>query len=239
MPSSRNCILLFLRAPEKGRVKTRLAASLGDDVTLALYRLFVEDILGMLSRTGCPVVLCGYPEDKLGEIVSWLNPDLPCRPQSGEDLGHRMANAFFEAFSDGFDKVVLVGSDIPDLPPRIIQDAFLALEEEGAALGPAADGGYYLVAFRKTGFLPEVFENISWGTGTVLSQTLSVFEKNGAPVRLLAPWQDIDTIEDLAALNARHPAADSAAPRTLAFLRQRRGSGGWEAGQPDGKNNAV
>jgi rSAM/selenodomain-associated transferase 1 len=227
MQTPNQCILLFLRAPERGLVKTRLAASLGNDTALSLYRHFVEDILAMLSRTGFPVILWGHPEARLDRIASWLGPELPLRPQAGEDLGRKMANAFSEAFADGFDKVVLVGSDIPDLPPRIIRDAFSALDQAGAAIGPAADGGYYLVAFRKSAFLPEAFENISWSTEQVLPQTLARFQKGGMPVRLLEQWQDIDTIEDLKALSARHPEDISAAPGTLAYIRK--------AGFPDNR----
>ena len=97
------------------------------------------------------------------------------------------------------------------------------VDREGAALGPAADGGYYLIAFRKPAFVPEAFENIPWSTGKVLTETLRVFEKKGASVRLLDEWQDIDTAEDLAALSDRHPGDISAAPKTLAFLRRGRG----------------
>jgi rSAM/selenodomain-associated transferase 1 len=239
MSIPKKCILLFLRAPERGRVKTRLAASLGDEAALALYRLFVEDMLAMLSRTGFPVILWGHPEAGLASIASWLGPELPLRPQTGKDLGRRMANAFSEAFSDGFDRVVLVGSDIPDLPPRIIRDAFSVLDQKGAAIGPATDGGYYLVSFRKSAFLPEVFENISWSTEKVLEQTLSTFEKNDAPVQLLTPWQDIDTLEDLKALSTRHPVDISAAPGTLAFIRLRRRLDRWKTGQPGDKENPV
>jgi len=226
MSISKQCILLFLRTPEKGRVKTRLAASLSDDTALALYLLFVEDTLEMLSRTGYPIILYGHPAENLGVISTWLGPRLPCHPQTGEDLGRRMAAAFSQAFSDGFDKVVLMGSDIPDLPPRIIRDAFSALNQEGAALGPAEDGGYYLIAFRRSAFQATVFDDISWGTETVLSQTLSAFEKSRTPVRLLERWQDIDTIDDLSALSARHPVDTSTAPRTLGYLRRRRKQGG-------------
>jgi len=231
MPTPKQCVLLFLRAPERGRVKTRLAASLGDDSALALYRLFVEDILETLSRTGYPFILYGHPAENIGQISIWLGPDLSCRPQTGGDLGRRMANAFSDVFAGGYDEVVLIGSDIPDLPSRIIRDAFSALGQEGAALGPAEDGGYYLIAFRKSAFRPAVFDDISWGTETVLAQTLSAFEKNGIPVRLLERWRDIDTILDLSALSARHPESDDAAPRTLACLRQKRGL--------DGKNTAL
>ena len=221
MSTPQECILLFLRVPEKGRVKTRLAASLGEDAAFALYKSFVLDILDIISAAGCRVFLYGHPADKVEEISSWLGSQFPCRVQIGENLGSKMANAFLEVFSNGFEKAVLVGSDIPDLPLRIIQDAFSALDQEGSALGPAADGGYYLVAFRKSVFQSEVFENISWGTETVLAQTLAAFKESDTPVRLLEKWRDIDTVEDLKALMARHPTIDSAAPRTLEYLRRR------------------
>ena len=221
MPTPQECILLFLRAPEKGRVKTRLAASLGKDPAFALYKSFVLDILDIISAAGCRVFLYGHPVDKVEEISLWLGSQFPCRPQIGENLGSKMANAFSEVFADGFEKAVLVGSDIPDLPLRIIHQAFSALDREGAALGPAADGGYYMIAFRKSVFLPSVFENISWSTDKVLAQTLTAFKEAGTPVHLLEKWRDIDTVEDLKALMARHPTIDSAAPRTLTYLRQR------------------
>lgn len=200
---------------------------MGDDTALKLYRFFVEDTLAMLSQTGYPVFLYGHPKDRLEDIAAWLGQDFLCRPQAGEDIGRKMANAFSRAFSEGFEQVVLIGSDIPDLPPRIIQDAFSALNHEGAALGPAVDGGYYLVAFRKSSFLAEAFDNISWSTEKVLAQTLEKFKDTGTPVRLLAPWQDIDTIEDLTALSARNKTNSSAAPNTLGYLKQM--PGGEEA----------
>jgi rSAM/selenodomain-associated transferase 1 len=220
MPISKKCILLFLRAPEKGRVKTRLAASLGDQATLAFYRTFVEDIMEMLSETGYPVLLYGHPADKISDITSWLGPDNPCRPQTGDTLGKKMANAFSEAFSEGFEQVVLLGSDIPDLPPQIIHEAFGALDKEGAAIGPSLDGGYYLIAFRASSFLPRAFENIPWSTESVLPRTLGVFRAHGKPVHLLPQWQDIDTVEDLKDLDTRHRHGDKAASRTLEYLRQ-------------------
>jgi glycosyltransferase A (GT-A) superfamily protein (DUF2064 family) len=135
-----------------------------------------------------------------------------------------MANAFRDAFSEGFEQVVLIGSDIPDLPSRIIHEAFSALDREGAALGPAVDGGYYLIGFRRSAFVPEVFKNIPWSTEKVLTETLAAFGKKKALVRLLDEWQDIDIAEDLTVLANRHPEDISAAPGTLAFLRQRLGN---------------
>ena len=216
---SRPCILFFLRAPEKGRVKTRLAKSLGDSAALSLYQSFVLDILDMLVRTRYPIIICGHPKEEIASIDTWLGGNFPCWPQTGNSLGHKMANAFSRAFSEGFDRAVLIGSDIPDLPERIMEQAFLALIDPGAALGPAMDGGYYLVAFRASAFLPRVFEDIPWGTEKVLERTLAVFKTHDTPVSLLEPWRDIDTIEDLKALLERHSDDNTAAPRTLGYLK--------------------
>jgi uncharacterized protein len=218
-PTPKQCILFFLRAPEKGRVKTRLAKSVGDDAALSLYQSFVLDTLDMLARTRCPIIVCGHPKKKISSINAWLGGQLPCWPQTGNSLGQKMANAFSRAFSEGFDRAVLIGSDIPDLPSRIIEQAFLAMNDQGAALGPSSDGGYYLIAFCASAFLPRVFEDIPWGTEKVLDQTLKVFKAHKAPVCLLEPWQDIDTAEDLKELLERHPCEITAAARTIGYLK--------------------
>ncbi len=202
-----------------GHVKTRLAKTLGDNATLSLYQSFVLDTLDMLGRTRYPVIIFGHPEEKIASIDTWLSGNFPCRSQIGNSLGDKMANAFSRAFSEGYDRAVLIGSDIPDLPERIMERAFRALDEKGAALGPSRDGGYYLVAFRASAFLPKVFENIPWSTEQVLEKTLKVFRAHNAPVSLLEPWRDIDTIEDLKSLLERHPDKNDAAPRTLGFLK--------------------
>ena len=218
-PTPQKCILFFLRAPEKGRVKTRLAKFLGDEAALSLYQSFVLDTLDMLVRTRYPIIACGHPKKKIRSIDTWLGGRLPCWPQTGDSLGHKMANAFSRAFSEGFGRAVLIGSDIPDLPSRIIEQAFLAMDDQRAALGPSRDGGYYLVAFHASAVFTEVFEDIPWGTEKVLEQTLKVFKAHNTPVCLLEPWQDLDTAEDLKELLERHPSENAAAPRTLGLLK--------------------
>jgi rSAM/selenodomain-associated transferase 1 len=200
-------------------VKTRLAKSLGDDAALSLYRSFVLDTLDTLVRTRYPIIVCGHPKEKIGAISAWLGGNLPCWPQTGNSLGQKMANAFSRAFSEGFDQAVLIGSDIPDLPGRIIEQAFLALNDPGAALGPSQDGGYYLVAFCAAAFLPQVFEDIPWGTEQVLDRTLETFKIHNATFTLLEPWRDIDTIEDLRALLEKYPDENTAAHRTIGYLK--------------------
>jgi rSAM/selenodomain-associated transferase 1 len=118
-------------------------------------------------------------------------------PQAGEDLGERMKNGFVEALSMNFKRVVLIGSDIPDLPLEFIEEAFTSLQEKDAVIGPALDGGYYLIGFKKETFSPRVFEGIHWSTESVFEKTLKVLQQEGLTVHTLQPLRDIDTVEDL------------------------------------------
>ena len=109
------------------------------------------------------------PQEKETEIKKLFGNDHEYRPQRGTDLGARMKNAFTDCFSEGFKSVVLIGSDFPDLPLKIIEDAFAALDSSSdAVIGPAADGGYYLIGFRYDTFLPAIFEGLIWSTPLVL-----------------------------------------------------------------------
>jgi rSAM/selenodomain-associated transferase 1 len=112
-----------------------------------------------------------------------------------------MRNAFIEAFEMGFRRVVLIGSDIPDLPLDFIEEAFTSLKKKDAVIGPAFDGGYYLIGFRGRTFSPMVFDGMAWGTKTVFEKTMTVLRKLNRRVHTLAERRDIDTIEDLTHLS--------------------------------------
>lgn len=211
-------ILLFIKAPVKGEVKTRLAAALGDDAALDLYRRFVLDILDTLDRTGIPVSICYSPSDSGNSVARWLGPGRHYQPQEGADVGERMQNAFQQAFSGGATRAVLIGSDIPDLPAQVLSDAMAGLLTHDAVIGPALDGGYYLVGFRSDTFLPGIFRGIEWSTDTVLTGTLAVFAREGRAVLRLPPWRDVDTLEDLRDLSARGRRSAFSSSRTMSFL---------------------
>ncbi len=112
-----------------------------------------------------------------------------------------MRNGFIDGFAMGYRRVVLIGSDIPDLPLKFIAEAFSALEEKDAVIGPAYDGGYYLIGFKKPTFVPEVFERVAWGTQTVFEATMKVLKGLSQRVQILKPLRDIDTVDDLKNLN--------------------------------------
>src|SRR5574337_1737342 len=135
-------VLLFMKAPAGGRVKSRLAADLGEDAAAEIYRNFVLASVSMLEAAGGPFRICFYPRDAEAHVVGWLGPGYRYMAQEGNDLGERMENAFSRVFSEGFRRVVLIGSDIPDLPASFVRAAFAELRTHDVVLGPAQDGGY-------------------------------------------------------------------------------------------------
>lgn len=197
------CLMVFARAPVEGRVKTRLAARLGDKAALALYRCFAADLLRTLDQTGHPVQIHFSPPAARAQMADWLGSRYPLIPQKKGDLGEKMAAAFHLAFAGQYEKSILIGTDFPDLPAAFIDEAFTALDRKPAVIGPSHDGGYFLIGFQRKGFLPAAFEGIAWGTAHVLGQTARVFEKNKVPLHYLSGWWDIDTYEDLLELSRR------------------------------------
>ena len=200
----RRCLIVFIKSPEAERVKTRLAAVVGEKKARLLYRCFVEDLLDSLNQGDYCLKLFFYPPDRPQVFSRWLGDDRSYEPQTGEDLGERMKNAFEKCFAEGFDKAILIGSDSPDLPREIIDEGFAALTSCDAVIGPSLDGGYYLIGFKTETFLPELFSGIPWSTEGVLKSTRAILDKKGIKVFFLPPWRDIDTYEDLKALIERH-----------------------------------
>ena len=191
------CLLFFIKNPEKGKVKTRLASAVGPKMAAELYRRFVLEMLFTLNKGTFLFYLCYSPESPLSGLKDWLGDQYLYMPQSGENLGERMRNGFAEAISMNFKRVVLIGSDIPDLPLDFIEEAFTSLREKDAVIGPSFDGGYYLIGFKDKSFSPRVFEKIPWSTGSVFEKTIRALEQEGLTIHTLQPLRDIDTVEDL------------------------------------------
>ena len=216
--SDKKCMLLFIKFPEKGTVKSRLAKDMHEDSALSLYRNFVLDLLKTLKTGRYQLKLCFYPPDALDKVSAWLGKGYSYMPQKGKDLGERMKNAFGETFSEGFAKVLLIGSDIPDLTRTIINEAY-EFDNYDAVIGPSLDGGYYLIGFKHDTFSPEIFEGMHWGTERVFMDTMEVFRKKRYRVHILPEKRDIDTLEDLRAFfehNRNRGFADSG---TMVFVR--------------------
>jgi hypothetical protein len=214
---NRQCLLLFLKYPERGKAKSRLVKDLNEDITLLLYKNFILDILDTLKKGRFIVKICFYPPDSKEKVRDWLGNNYVYMPQIGEDLGERMKNAFTAVYSEGFSKAVLIGSDIPDLNASVLNEA-CECDDHDVVIGPASDGGYYLIGFRNNTFLPEIFEGIQWGRETVFEKTIDILKKNNRKVHILPEWQDIDRLDDLKALFNRNRNTEFANSRTMTFL---------------------
>jgi len=213
--------MLFVRYPEKGKVKSRLSHHLGDDTASHLYRHFIEDILDTLSKGNDPLHIVYHPGDKKREIVHLLGSRYSYFSQEGHDLGARMKNAFLQCFSDdSHETAILMGSDIPDLPLEIVEEALQSLTVHDAVLGPACDGGYYLIGFRRNTFCASVFHRMAWGTDTVFRDTMGTLLRNGYTVYTLPVWRDIDDAEGLRDLIVRSNNTGFTESKTMAYLRE-------------------
>jgi uncharacterized protein len=189
-------VLMFTKYPVPGMVKTRLAKSIGTEHAAGLQTAFIRDELDMLRTLGAPVTLCCDPLAPLSEYRALFGPDHSYAAQQGAELGERMLNALHAALKENAKRVVLIGSDLPDLPSAHISQALTALETAPLCLGPALDGGFYLLGLGRP--LPHgIFEAVPWGSGDVLTRTLANCEARGLRPQLLAPWPDVDTLSDL------------------------------------------
>jgi hypothetical protein len=216
-------VLLFVKALVKGQVKSRLAHDLDEDLVLRLYESMALDTVDMLKAGGFSFRICFSPPDAFESVRDWLGQDHSYMPQIGDALGERMEQAFGRVFTEGAGKAVLIGSDIPSLQAEIIREAFASLETHDAAVGPANDGGYYLIGFRRHGFLPGIFHDMPWSTPAVFGETMERFKVARLSVHVLPECIDADTREDLQELLLRHGGRESRGSRTMALLERNRG----------------
>jgi rSAM/selenodomain-associated transferase 1 len=184
-------LILFIKNPLPGKVKTRLAATVGPERALELYLRMLEYTRNTALRTVASRLV--FYSDFVDEQDDWRRPDFEKMLQRGTDLGLRMHHAIADALQH-HSRAVLVGGDIPGLRPDIIEAAFDALDEVEVVIGPAEDGGYYLIGMRAPH--PEIFENIHWSTPQVLAQTLERCRLADCSVRLVDTLSDVDTEAD-------------------------------------------
>ncbi len=178
-------------------MKSRLASVIGDEPAAKLYRDFIMQMLSNFKTGDFRLYICFHPKSALKGLKEWLGNKHHYIPQKGKELGERMRNGFIEAFSMGHKSVVLIGSDIPDLPLEFVEEAFTSLKKKDAVIGPALDGGYYLIGFKDKTFSPQVFDGMAWSTDTVFDETMQALKKLRRKVHTLPYQRDIDTVEDL------------------------------------------
>jgi hypothetical protein len=194
-------LIIFAKAPEPGYVKTRLLPFLSPEEAATLHEAFILDTLAYtadlsLQRAMACTPTPNHPFFRQCET----GPPLLFIQQSGDHLGERMNRALEWGFSKGFEKVLLIGSDTPNLPTQYIQEGIDLLDTQAWVLGPSLDGGYYLIGGKPP--LPGLFRGIRWGTDKVLTKTLKKFDEQKILCHLLPFWYDIDRPKDLILLKA-------------------------------------
>ncbi|QXP61086.1 TIGR04282 family arsenosugar biosynthesis glycosyltransferase [Olleya sp. HaHaR_3_96] len=189
--SNKNLIITFTRNPELGKVKTRLAKTIGEASALAIYIKLLEHTESVLRNIDSDKAV--YYSVKIRENDLWDSNIYQKHQQFGDDLGIRMQNAFKAGFDAGYSKIVIVGSDLHDLQPKHITQAFDTLDTNDVTIGPAEDGGYYLLGMKT--LYKDVFENKNWGTETVFDDTIKNLKNES--VFLLEQLNDVDTYEDI------------------------------------------
>lgn len=191
LPVSKKALIVFTRNPELGKCKTRLAATIGDQSALDVYRFLLDHTVKITSPLSADVYV--YYSEKIREIDIWNTSIFRKKQQQGLDLGAKMQHAFTEVFGMGYQKAIIIGSDMYDISTQDLEDAFLTLEKNNFVVGPAQDGGYYLLGMKQ--LKTSLFKNKKWGTSTVLSDTLKnlTLEK----VSILPEKNDVDYFEDI------------------------------------------
>ena len=191
-------VILFTRYPEPGKTKTRLIPALGPHGAAALQRTMTEQAVATLKGLADQrqvALEVRFEGGSLGEMQQWLAADIAYCPQGDGDLGNRLQRAFADAFAAGMQRVVVVGADCPSLTTEALCRALVMLAANDLVLGPASDGGYYLIGLGRP--VPEIFSAIPWGTDKVLEQTLICARRLDLSVALLDPLSDVDRPEDL------------------------------------------
>ncbi len=220
-PSAR-VLGLFAKWPRPGQVKTRLAAATSLAWAAAVAEAFLRDTLDRLTGVAARRVLVYARADAAASFADLARGRFELFSQGDGDLGPRMAAFFQKQFADGAAAVVLVGADSPTLPPAYVEQAFAKLEAADLVLGPATDGGYYLVGCA--GRVPPIFEGIAWGSSTVLHDTVARLTGSAWRLAVLPPWYDVDTLDDWRMLQGhvaalRRAGVDPGVPHTEALLR--------------------
>jgi rSAM/selenodomain-associated transferase 1 len=191
-------LIIFTRYPEAGKAKTRLIPALGAEGAAALHRQMADHTVLQVQGFQFQHPLCVEVRFAGGNrdlMQRWLGKDLMYTIQGEGDLGDRMARSFEAAFKAGVDRVLIIGTDCPDLNPGLFAQAFDHLQQQDLVLGPARDGGYYLIGLGR--FIPQLLIGIAWSTATVLAQTLAIAQQLDLSVAMLPVLSDVDDPDDL------------------------------------------
>lgn len=207
----RRAVAVMLKSPDSGAVKTRLTPPISSEDAAGLYRCFIKDTFAGISSIGDSIdTFAAFVPAGAERAIKKIVPDnARLILQEGKDLGERLSGVFERLFDLGYSKIVIIGSDSPDIPVAYIEDAFAQLAVAGSrlVLGPASDGGYYLIGMNS--FMPAPFIGIPWSKASVLEATIKAAKSSSIAITLLRRWHDIDEVDDLAILidNPKTPAS--------------------------------
>jgi rSAM/selenodomain-associated transferase 1 len=212
-------VALMAKAPRAGAVKTRLCPPLTPREAAALARAFLRDAVAKVRRLHGIAPAIAYAPESAREELARLAPGFAPMPQRGADLGARMRSTLAALLAAGHRAAIVMGTDAPTLPAAVLGEAVtrVAAGDVDLVVGPAEDGGYYLIGARADH--PTLFDDVAWSTGTVLATTLRRAAAAGLRAARLPAWFDVDTPDDLARLRAALAETPEAAPATSRFLR--------------------
>ena len=185
--------MVFAKNPVKGKVKTRLAHSIGHEHALDVYNLLLTHTLNVSKAVSAETIV--FFSDSISHNLPAFPKHLTLALQSGNDLGEKMCNAFQQSFANGYGPVAIIGTDCFELTPEIVDKAFALLRQHEVVIGPAIDGGYYLLGMQR--LVPELFTNKHWSTASVFEDTIRDLEQLHISYALLRELSDIDNVEDL------------------------------------------
>lgn len=191
-------LIIFTRYPESGKAKTRLIPALGAEGAAALHCRMADHTLLQVQALQLQHPLCVEVRFAGGNrdlMRRWLGNDLMYTVQGEGDLGDRMGRSLQSAFNSGVNRTLIIGTDCPDLNASLLEQAFCELQQHDLVLGPASDGGYYLIGLRS--WIPQLFVNIEWSTASVLERSLAIAEELNLSVALLPVLSDVDYPADL------------------------------------------
>ncbi|MEI6653120.1 MAG: TIGR04282 family arsenosugar biosynthesis glycosyltransferase [Chlorobiaceae bacterium] len=193
MNKSNRLLIILSKNPEAGMVKTRLAHTIGDKKALEIYETLRQHTARVADKVHAERQV--FFSRFIPSFDLFLTSNFSVRLQEGDDLGERMLHAIKSGFESGFHHVMLIGTDCYELNPAILEEAFSVLERADAVIGPATDGGFYLIGMNRV--MPELFLDRKWSTPDVLGKTIAILKQLDTPYELLVELPDIDTFDDL------------------------------------------
>lgn len=211
-------IIIMAKIPKAGKVKTRLAPVLSPEKCAELADAFLQDAINKALKQKIQLIIAFFPFDERDYFDKFSQHNIIFTPQTGENLGGKMFNAFKFAFEQKIDSAVMIGTDSPTFPQEFIGQAFDLLENSDAVLGKSEDGGFYLIGLKT--LRQEIFENVEWSCEKTFEQTARNIEKCGLKLSNLPEWFDVDLPEDFERLRKDLKQNEKIAPITAKWLEE-------------------